>query len=246
MSSPAPLVFVPGLSQRLFTTFLFLNTRQPPFTSLKARQAVNYAIDRARIMQIYHDGPGEAAVTCQILPADFPGHQPHCPYTSGPRDGYRHGPDLATARRLAQQSGTTNVPVTVRESADKQGKEVGAYLVRLLRQLGYRATLRTPSPGALYAAVSNSRIKVQMGPYVWAADFPTASDFFGPILSCQSFYGDPANTLNVAEYCNPHVDELASQAQAQELTDPAVARKLWAQVDRIVTDQAPWVPPVLG
>jgi len=228
--------------QRLFTTFLFLNTRQPPFTSLKARQAVNYAIDRARIMQIYHDGPGEAAVTCQILPADFPGHQPHCPYTSGPRDGYRHGPDLATARRLAQQSGTTNVPVTVRESADKQGKEVGAYLVRLLRQLGYRATLRTPSPGALYAAVSNSRVKVQMGPYVWAADFPTASDFFGPILSCQSFYGDPANTLNVAEYCNPHVDELASQAQAQELTDPAAARKLWAQVDRIVTDQAPWVP----
>ena len=29
---------------------------------------------------------------------------------------------------------------------------------------------------------------------------------------------------------------------AQELTDPAAARKLWAQVDRIVTDQAPWVP----
>ena len=31
---------------------LFLNTRQPPFTSLKARQALNYAIDRARIIQL--------------------------------------------------------------------------------------------------------------------------------------------------------------------------------------------------
>ena len=82
---------------RLFTTFLFLNTRQPPFTSLKARQAVNYAIDRARIMQIYHDGPGKAAVTCQILPADFPGHQPYCPYTADPHDGFWHGPDLTTA-----------------------------------------------------------------------------------------------------------------------------------------------------
>ena len=81
-----------------------------------------------------------------------------------------------------------------------------------------------------------------MGPYVWAADFPTASDFFGPVLTCQSFYSDPANTLNVAEYCNPHVDKLASQAQAQELTDPAAARKLWEQVDRIITDQAPWIP----
>jgi ABC-type transport system substrate-binding protein len=135
----------PGL--RLFTSFLFLNTRQAPFTSLKARQAVNYAIDRARIMRIHHEGPGEATVTCQILPADFPGHQPYCPYTAGPKDGFWHGPDLAKARRLARESGTTNVPVTVWEIADKQGKEVGAYLVRLLRQLGYRATLRTPRPG---------------------------------------------------------------------------------------------------
>jgi len=81
-----------------------------------------------------------------------------------------------------------------------------------------------------------------MGPYVWAADFPTVSAFFDPALTCQSFYQNPANTLNAAEYCNPHVDKLARQAQIQELTDPAAARKLWARVDRIVTDQAPWVP----
>ena len=76
----------------------------------------------------------------------------------------------------------------------------------------------------------------------WGADFPTASDFFGPALTCQSFYADPANTLNAAEYCNPHVDKLANEAQRPRLTDPAAARKLWARVDHIVTDQAPWVP----
>ena len=27
-----------------------------------------------------------------------------------------------------------------------------------------------------------------------------------------------------------------------QLTDPAAARRLWAQADRIVTDQAPYVP----
>jgi len=193
-------------------------------------------------MQIYHDGPGEAAVTCQILPADFPSHQPYCPYTAGPNDGFWHGPDLAKARRLARKSGTTNVPVTVWEFADKANKVVGAYLVQVLRQLGYQATLHTPPPGLLYAAVSNSHRKVQMGPYVWGADSPTASDFFGPALTCQSFYEDPANALNVAEYCSPQVDKLASQAHAQQLTDPAAARKLWARVDRIVTNQAPWVP----
>jgi ABC-type transport system substrate-binding protein len=35
---------------------------------------------------------------------------------------------------------------------------------------------------------------------------------------------------------------LVSQAQAAQLTDPAAARMLWAPADRIVTDQAPYVP----
>jgi hypothetical protein len=43
-------------------------------------------------------------------------------------------------------------------------------------------------------------------------------------------------------FCDPHLDNLASQAQAAQLTDPAAARSRWAQMDRIATDQAPYVP----
>ena len=95
-------------------SYLFLNTRQPPFTSLKARQAINYAIDRGRIIQLLHlVSPGQATPTCQILPAGFPSYQRYCPYTAGAKDGAWHGPDLAKAVRLAHESGTTHVPVTV-------------------------------------------------------------------------------------------------------------------------------------
>jgi peptide/nickel transport system substrate-binding protein len=83
--------------------YLFLNTRQPPFTSLKARQAVNYAIDRARIIQLLQLGsPGQATSTCQVLPPGYLGHEPYCPYTIGPQDGAWHAPDLVTAVRLAR------------------------------------------------------------------------------------------------------------------------------------------------
>lgn len=75
---------------------------------------------------------------------------------------------------------------------------------------------------------------------------PSASDFFTPVLTCRSFYQDPTSTYNYAEFCDPHVDRLASQAQTAQPTDPAAARKLWEQVDRIVTDQAPWVPVLNG
>jgi YVTN family beta-propeller protein len=122
---------------KLFTTYFFLNTRQPPFANIKARQAVNYAVDRARMLDLLHLGPGQAAVTCQILPTDFPGYRPYCPYTAGARDGAWYGPDMEKARR-------------------------------------------------------------------------------------------------------PRADRLASRAQAAQ--NPAAARRLWARVDRLVTDQAPWVP----
>ena len=221
----------PGL--KLITKYLFLNTRQPPFTSLKARQALNYAVDRARIIQLLDlDSPGQATPTCQVLPASYPSYQPYCPYTAGPNDGAWHGPDLATAVRLAHESGTTHVPVTV---WNVWGKPVGAYLVQVLRRLGYQATVRDVSQDQFAAAVQDPSRKIQLGLTGWAPDIPDASDFILPLLTCRSYY-------NLAAFCDHHVDQLASQAQAAQQTDPAAARNLWASIDRIVTDQAAWVP----
>ena len=59
---------------------------------------------------------------------------------------------------------------------------------------------------------------------------PRPSNFFGPLLSCHTA-DKPA--MNWAGFCDPHVDALASRAQAAQLTDPAAARRLWAQADRI-------------
>jgi ABC-type transport system substrate-binding protein/DNA-binding SARP family transcriptional activator len=230
-------------SIELFTTFLFLNTRRPPFTNIKARQAVNYAIDRARMIQLLGlDSPGQAAPTCQLLPAGSPSYEPYCPYTAGPQDGTWHGPDMEKARQLAKESGTTNVPVTVWNNQTDFGKPAGAYLAGLLKQLGYRATVRNVPQDQYHAALYSASHKVQLGVTGWAVNIPTTSDFFLQILTCRSIYQDPAGTANLAGFCDPQVDRLASQAQAAQPTDPAGARKLWAKLDRTVTDQAPLVP----
>jgi len=223
---------------RVGTTYVVLNTRQPPFDNLKARQAVSYAIDRARMVQLANTGPGEVSVTCQVLPAGFPGYRPYCPYTTGTKDGTWHGPDMAKARRLVDESHTTNVPVTVWNYPGV----AGGYLVSLLRELGYRATLHTVAAETFYGTIGDARRKVQIGETSWGPDFPDASTFFLDSLTCRSFSRDPAGTSNFAEFCDPRVDKLAAEAQAEQLTDPAAARLLWARVDRAVTDQAPWVP----
>jgi peptide/nickel transport system substrate-binding protein len=127
---------------------------------------------------------------------------------------------------------------------DRADEAVGSYLVQLLKDLGYQAHLHAVSGDRFWAGTSDSRNGVQVGGIVgWAADFPAASDFFLPTLTCRSFSIDPSNSgNNQAGFCDPQVDKLASKAQAAQLTDPAYARRLWAQLDRIVTNQAPWVP----
>ena len=72
------------------------------------------------------------------------------------------------------------------------------------------------------------------------ADIPAASDFFLQVLTCRSYH-DPGS-YNYGGFCDPHADQLASAAQEVQQADPAAARRLWAQVDRVVTGQAPWVP----
>jgi YVTN family beta-propeller protein len=227
---------------RIVTGYVFLNTRQRPFSNVKARQAVSYAIDRERIIQLQGLGAGQAAVTCQLLPADFPGYQPYCPYTTPPRDGTWHGPDLATARRLADESGTTSTPVTV-WNAPGDDVQVNSYLVQLLRQLGYRATLRNMSAAMAAKQALSPQDKVQIGMAGFGADIPTASTYFVPELSCRSLqHPNLYGPLNLSWYCNPHADKLASQAQALHITDAAAARKAWAQLYDLISNQAPVVP----
>ncbi len=227
---------------KLWIIYLFLNTRQPPFSSLPARQAVNYAIDRAKLLQLFRYAPGQAAVTCQILPAGFPEHQDYCPYTTDPGDGAWHGPDLARARQLVAASGTANTPVTLWTIDGVAGPGVESYLVSLLNQLGYHARLRTVSAVQYFQTVTDTRRKIQAGLQGWGADFPAASTFYIPTLSCHSLSRDPANTTNYGGFCDPRAEQLAAQAEAAQLTDPGAARTYWESFDRAVTMQAPWVP----
>jgi peptide/nickel transport system substrate-binding protein len=151
------------LGLKLGTFSVILNTRQPPFTNIKARQAVNYAIDRDRIIQLFDFAPGQAAPTCQILPADFPGHHAYCPYTTGIKNGAWYGPDMEKALQLARDSRTTNVPVTVWTFNDSTEKAVGSYLVQLLKELGYRAHLHPVSIARFASEATNPRSRIQMG-----------------------------------------------------------------------------------
>jgi peptide/nickel transport system substrate-binding protein len=65
------------------TFAMFLNTRVWPFSNLAARQAINYAVDRSKMIGLI-GGSLAGQPTCQILPPTLTGYRPYCPYTINP------------------------------------------------------------------------------------------------------------------------------------------------------------------
>jgi len=228
------------------TIALTLNTRVAPFDKLAARQAVNDAIDRNTVIAL-NGGPLDVQATCQILPPTMPGYRPYCPYTIQPGPGGAWtAPDLALAQRLVQASGTLGDRVTIlygSQGAPFPSLATARYVVSVLDQLGYRASLRTVNPNAYFGVLGDSRDAdgAQAGFFSWYQDYPEPSDFINPLLSCSSFLPDNPNNLNTAEFCDPQIDAQAGQALALEAAAPVAAANRWAAVDHELVDQAPWV-----
>ncbi len=216
--------------------WMYLNTTVAPFNDLRVRQAINYAVDRRKIVDIY-GGAARALPTCQMLPPDFPGYQPYCPYSTGSSDASYDGPNLIKAHTLAAASHTRGMVVTVTGTNDPVSHAANSYLVQVLRSLGYRTHLQELTDDTYHALLNNPKARWQILQATgWLADYPAASNFYLTLFSCR-----PAALENgelAARPCNRALDALAEQAYHAEGTDPGTARAAWAAIDRKLTDQA--------
>jgi peptide/nickel transport system substrate-binding protein len=219
--------------------YFALNTRIPPFNNLKARQGVNFATDRNALVKIY-GGPKLATPTCQVLPPNFPGYKPYCPYTKNPGTKWT-APDFAKGQQLINQSGTKGQAVKVNTDTTDTDKAYGLYFVSLLNKLGYKASLQALSMDIQYPYVQNSKNKVQFAYSSWYQDYPAASDFLNILLGCNSFHANSNSSPNIAEFCVQHIQSQMDQAATTSITNPTQGNDQWAKVDKAVTDQAPWV-----
>jgi peptide/nickel transport system substrate-binding protein len=228
------------------TYSMFLNMRLPPFDNLKAREAVNYAVDRAKAVAGF-GGVDAAAVTCQILPAGMAAYRPYCPYTRNrTASGVWSGPDLAKALKLVAASGTRGQKVVFWTSAEAEplGRVVGNLALATLKQLGYAVTLKIV-PGDVHGyfdKIFDPRSHAQAGFHGWAADYPAASGFFSHVFTCPALQPANQNSANPSQTCNRRIDRAVKRALTLQVTAPAASNTAWVAADRLVTNIAPWVP----
>lgn len=220
--------------------YMAMNNRVAPFNNVLVRRAINYATDRNAIVKVF-GGAKLAVPTCQVLPPAFPGYKPYCPYSKGGGGTVWKAPDLAKARKLIAHSGTKGQTVTIVNPNIPPGQATGLYFKDLLQRLGYKAKLKLLAPAVSNPLAKNSKNKVQMTLSVWFQDYPAASDFLAILASCKSFVPNSNSNPNIEEYCDKKVQAQMDKAAALGQTHQAAANRLWAQIDKQVTDAAAMV-----
>jgi peptide/nickel transport system substrate-binding protein len=105
------------------------------------------------------------------------------------------------------------------------------YMIEVLDDLGYRGSSRAVPLGEFYSA----RNEFQMAPAGWGADYPAASSFIVPLLTCDSSYTPKSG------FCDPGIDAMIERASRVQIVDPTSSGALWAEIDREIVDQAPYL-----
>ena len=217
--------------EQLHTGYITLNTKVKPFDDLKVRQAINMAINKERITRILN---GRATAANQPLPPLMPGYDKA--FT-----GYAY--DVEKAKALLAEAGLADGFETVLYSTNTDPQpRIAQAIQQDLAAIGVKAEVRALAQANVIAAggTEGEAPMIWSGGMAWIADFPDASNFYGPILGCA---GAIPGGWNWSWYCNKELD--ARAIAADSMSDPAKAAERTAAWGKIFTDimaDAPWVP----
>jgi peptide/nickel transport system substrate-binding protein len=214
-----------------------INQRTPPFDNLKARQAVNYAVDRNQLVNLRG---GLGVPTWNFLPPSYPQYKKITP-TPYPYD-------LNKAKQLVQQSGTAGMKVTVYTIGDVSiDKNTGEYLQGQLKKIGWNAQIRELAGANYFTIIGNQSTKAQIGFTDWFEDYPYPSDWFNILQNgehiTQVHNNNYGNTDDKA--INKQIDHLDGLPPNQALS--ASTNAAWAKVDHdLMVNDASTVPYLNG
>ena len=216
-----------GLIERMpvaAVEFLSLNVEMPPFDNPKVRQAMNYAINKDKLIRLMH---GMVMPADGILPATMPGFNPHL-------QGYSYDP--AKARELLAEAGYPG-GFSFKLWYRAGNSPIPDMLQYDLKQVGINAELNAVSFASLLDS-EERRHTVQCSLGAWSQDYPDPSDFLDVMFNGNRITEEGCQ--NTSFYNNPSVNRLLAEAATD--ADPEHRLQLYQQAEQIIVTDAPYVP----
>jgi len=204
------------------TYYFFMNHRLKPFSNLKARQAVEYAIDRNALIRVYG---GLAQPTENLLPPTYPQYKKLSLYPH----------NLAKAKQLVQASGMAGTAITVWNHDRGTDPKATAYLADVLNKIGFKAKEKIINSNVYWQTVGNQATKAQIGFADWFQDYPHPLDWFDVLVN-----GDRITQTHNNNYGNVDIAKVNSMI-AQLKKEPKLTSQVnqqWAQVDKLLDQDA--------
>ncbi len=217
----------------LAVTYIGLNTRMEALKDKNVRQALNYAIDKAAIVDKLTYGIGKRA-TQMYLPTSWAADPTANPYTY----------DLAKAKQLLDAAGWAPGANGVREKNGQPLKMLvlfGPNTTPVREQLATIAQQQWKAIGAdveIRGLEFGALLKqTKEGPYDWAAYVNAYIAGVDPDTIW--FKKDAGPAFNRSDYQNPHVQDLYEQG-LKEL-DRGKRAVIYQEISRTLTDESPWI-----
>lgn len=213
---------------------ILLDTTLPAAKSMplaqqkKLRQALNYGVNRSKIVRFVLNNRGIPA-TYGVLPPSMPGF-------SGTVKGYTYDP--AKARELLREAGFPDgknlPPIELRLGQNERTSAVAEALQQQWKELGIQLVIKPIDFPQLLQMVSKS--EVPFWRTSWIGDYPGPENFMALFYSANKAPQGP-NTTHLARR---DLDSLYETALSPHLSD--VQRyALYNNMEKIVLDEAPWI-----
>ncbi|HLW84173.1 MAG TPA: ABC transporter substrate-binding protein [Candidatus Sulfotelmatobacter sp.] len=207
--------------------YMAFNLRDPILKDVRVRQAVAYAIDREPMIDYLWRGQAEAARN--ILPRQSWAYNPDV-------RTYEHDP--AKARQLLDAAGYPSVSgvrfhITMKTSTTESTRLIVAVMQQQLREVGIALDIRSFEPATFFSDVTHGAFQLYSLRWIGGNEDP---DIFEYVFHSAKF---PPNGANRSYYSNPRVDALIDRARRE--VDPAIRKPLYAEVQRIVAEDLPYI-----
>ncbi|MEP7166116.1 MAG: ABC transporter substrate-binding protein [Ferruginibacter sp.] len=196
-----------------------------PLRVKKIRQAINYAIDRKKMMLYLRNSIGTAAES-GFVPAGLPSYDPVLV------PGYNYDP--IKAKKLLQQAGFTagiDMP-SIKLLTIPNYSNLATYIANELKQAGINVQVEAIRKSLLLEQTSKSQALFFRGS--WIADYPDAENYLSV------FYSKNPAPPNYTRFKNNEYDALYERSLNE--TNDSLRFNIYRQMDRIIIDEAPVVP----
>ncbi len=201
----------------------FYEDRDDPLGVERARamrQAVNYCIDREKMLRYLRNGIGFAG-TGGMIPVGLPGHRPNI--------GYDY--DLKKAQRIVKDHQLEGYLLNLSTTADYA--DIGKFVQSQVEQIGLQCKMEVMPPATVRSMRSNGSL--QFFRASWVADYPDAENYLS-LFTTENFSPDGPN---YSHFSDPRFDRLYAKAMA--CNDPELRGRYYAEMDSLMMRDAPVV-----